>query len=463
MYLRCGVLLGGVRNQQHRISRRQRGKRRERLGGIQRSHSGRIHQAQSALEELAWQRDLGGHNMPLVSRIPLLRNILGKIVDLNGLFDDLHGFWLGLVGASDHPRCRLCTVADRGRHAGRDIIVDRAHRCVHQRIDQLALALFELSDNDDPHVRILESGASLNQPLHKICPAGDRGESAGALHEFEQLAPPRNSRLSRGLRGISDGRRAGHRPPRHRSRSVRMRAACPSLIGHACSSQSVLYVTQSNDAEHPQARPPGKPGCECHLVRSEIDLALATGGAGAWAEDIAAVGPLEAVLVGSIDLAGERILDCERVFDINIHVRRLIIERIVDVKIEVVLLGEIVERIVDAHIDVGVADIDIVSEDLRHGIVDVHIATRGDRIVTEGDTCALPENLHDVGIAEAVTCRDDLVDRLIELQRARIYVNVDLGIAAAEALACSSEKSATGQSTEIQVLEAGVVLAHSDS
>lgn len=99
----------------------------------------------------------------------------------------------------------------------------------------------------------------------------------------------------------------------------------------------VLYVTQSNDAEHPQARPPGKPGCRCHLVRSEIDLALgATGGAGAWAEDIAAVGPLEAV-PGQVasSVFGERILDCEQNLDINIHVRRLIIERIVDVEIEV--------------------------------------------------------------------------------------------------------------------------------
>ncbi|OLT02593.1 hypothetical protein BJF90_29055 [Pseudonocardia sp. CNS-004] len=69
---------------------------------------------------------------------------------------------LRLALAHQLGRGGLGVLHDRG-HRGGDVVVHRAHRGVHQRVDQLALALLELADDEHAHIGVGEPLAGLEQ------------------------------------------------------------------------------------------------------------------------------------------------------------------------------------------------------------------------------------------------------------------------------------------------------------
>ena len=81
------------------------------------------------------------------------------------------------------PRRGLLGVPHRRRHAGGDVVVDRACRRVHEGVDELALALLELADDDDAHVGIEQPRAGLLEALGEVGAAGVGGELAHAADD----------------------------------------------------------------------------------------------------------------------------------------------------------------------------------------------------------------------------------------------------------------------------------------
>jgi hypothetical protein len=57
--LRLGVLLRGIRDEEHRVRRRQSRERRQRVRRVQSAHARRVDEREPALQKLAGQRHLG--------------------------------------------------------------------------------------------------------------------------------------------------------------------------------------------------------------------------------------------------------------------------------------------------------------------------------------------------------------------------------------------------------------------
>ena len=77
---------------------------------------------------------------------------------------------------------RLLPVPHHRGNGCRDVVVDRAHRCVDQRVDQLALALLEFADDDHAHGRIQQAAPGVLEPPTQV----------GSLPRTRQTDPPFN-------------------------------------------------------------------------------------------------------------------------------------------------------------------------------------------------------------------------------------------------------------------------------
>jgi hypothetical protein len=73
----------------------------------------------------------------------------------------------GPRGEQDGAR-GLRAVAHLHRHRGRDVVVYRAYRGIDQGVDELALALLELSHDEDADRGIRESPGRMPQPRHEV-------------------------------------------------------------------------------------------------------------------------------------------------------------------------------------------------------------------------------------------------------------------------------------------------------
>jgi hypothetical protein len=118
-----------------------------------------VDEHQPAGEQLAGQAHLGVAEQCLVVRVAGLRDVLHQ---LGGLHRDALGGALRLALAHQLGRGGL-GVLDDGGHRGGDVVVHRAHRSVHQRVDQLALALLELAHDEHADIGVSEPLAGLEQ------------------------------------------------------------------------------------------------------------------------------------------------------------------------------------------------------------------------------------------------------------------------------------------------------------
>jgi hypothetical protein len=116
------------------------------------------------------QQRLGADDGSAVGALDVTADGAGHLLDR-----DRHLLRLG-QGAAGRRRPRreqegaggLGAVAHLHRHRGRHVVVDRAYRSVDQRVDELALALFELPDHEHPDRRVREPAGRVPQPSDEI-------------------------------------------------------------------------------------------------------------------------------------------------------------------------------------------------------------------------------------------------------------------------------------------------------
>ena len=184
LHLGLGVLLRRIRHEQHGMRRRQRRKRGQRVGGVEPADARRVDQPQPAAQQFAGQNDLGRQQLLLVAGVAALGDVVGERFERDvDLLDDAR-----LVALLLHDPCpgRLGET-HRGGDARGHIVVHGAHRGVDEGVDELALALLELPDHDDPHVRVLQPLAGVVQPLGQIGTTGGGRERLDIVDERDQL------------------------------------------------------------------------------------------------------------------------------------------------------------------------------------------------------------------------------------------------------------------------------------
>ncbi len=185
LHLGFGVLLRGIRHQEHRVGGGQGRKGRECVRGFESADAGRVDELQPAAEDLAREHHLGRHDAALVARVAALRHIVGELIERH--LASLHRGSRGPRGAlrlHEHPGRRLLGVRHRGGHAGGDVVVDRAGRRVDEGVDELALALLELSDHDHADAGITQPRPGLLESLGEIGAADRRGERPEVVHDL---------------------------------------------------------------------------------------------------------------------------------------------------------------------------------------------------------------------------------------------------------------------------------------
>ena len=87
-------------------------------------------------------------------------------------------------GGDQEGRRRGGPVAHLHRHRGREVVVDRAYRRVDQRVDELALALLELPDDEDADRRVRQAASRMPQARHEVGSALLLAQRASATDEI---------------------------------------------------------------------------------------------------------------------------------------------------------------------------------------------------------------------------------------------------------------------------------------
>ena len=209
------VLLRGIRHEQHGVGRRKCGQRRECVGGGQAADAGRVDEREPALQELAGEEHLGAGDLPVaVAGLRALGHEVGELarrpprcVRPCRRTRSSRARSLG-----EHERRRVLAVADARRNGGGDVVVDRADRGVDQRVHQLALALLELTDDDDPDARIEQAVLRLLEPPAEVGAVSAAREGDALVDEFDELshrcAPPSQlDSIQADTRGLGPARR----------------------------------------------------------------------------------------------------------------------------------------------------------------------------------------------------------------------------------------------------------------
>ncbi len=179
-----GVLLRRVGHQHDGVRGRERGHRRGAVRRTEATDPGRVHQHQPGREQLARERHLGAGQPGLVARVAGLGHVVRELFDRH--LRRLGALMLG-AGLAYERHARLRAVFHQRRDGGGDVVVDRADRRVDQRVDELALALLELADDQDADVRVGETGAGGVQPLGEIGPFVGGGRLERQVDELDRL------------------------------------------------------------------------------------------------------------------------------------------------------------------------------------------------------------------------------------------------------------------------------------
>ena len=93
LHFGLGVLLRGIRDQQHGVGRRQRRERRQRIGRVEPADARGVDELESALEDLAGQQHLGRDDPALVAGVAPLRHVVRQLFERHLLaLDGVPGF-----------------------------------------------------------------------------------------------------------------------------------------------------------------------------------------------------------------------------------------------------------------------------------------------------------------------------------------------------------------------------------
>ena len=199
LHLGLGVLLRGIRDQQHGMRGRQCREGAHGARGLDAPDSRRVDKAQAALQQFAGQHHLGAHDVSLACpgfrarrrsrRGPRAQSAPARRCGSTAV-----------VLAHESERGGLFGVRHRGRHARGDVIVDGTRRRIHERIHELALALLELPDDDHADVRIEQSRPRLLEMRDEVSATERARQCSRSVDEADELRRSRARRSSRTAR-----------------------------------------------------------------------------------------------------------------------------------------------------------------------------------------------------------------------------------------------------------------------
>ena len=95
-----------------------------------------------------------------------------------------------LTHRDDQPGRRLLGVADHGDQRGGLVVTDAGHRHVEQRVEQLALALLELTGDHHPDLRVGDALLGDGQPRHQVATVVEVGDRAGVIDQLDDHFDP---------------------------------------------------------------------------------------------------------------------------------------------------------------------------------------------------------------------------------------------------------------------------------
>ena len=125
------------------------------------AHARRVDDHQPALKDAAGQPHLGDSQALVVGRVAGLGHVGGQLVDV----DLLRGGHVAVGGRGrDRGASGLAVLHDRRDRRG-DVVVDRRHGDAEEAVDQGALALLVLADDEHAHVGV---GQPLLGPLESL-------------------------------------------------------------------------------------------------------------------------------------------------------------------------------------------------------------------------------------------------------------------------------------------------------
>ncbi len=197
-HLRFGELLAGVADHQHRVGVGQQAQRRGQVRLAVPAHPGGVDESQAALEQRAGRADFDAQHLAAAGlrRAP---QIVLDVVDRDR--DDL-GF--AAAGGRGHhqPGRWLLAVGDDGDQRGGLVVPDAGHRHVQQRVQQLALALLELTGDDHPDLRIADPLPRDGQALAQVGAVVELRDGAGVVDQFDDHLHPARVRRLVGRRAV---------------------------------------------------------------------------------------------------------------------------------------------------------------------------------------------------------------------------------------------------------------------
>ncbi len=166
--LRRRVLLRAVGDQEHRVRGRQRRHRGGAVHGAEPADTGRVDEHQPLGQQRPGQADLDVQQAFAVAGIALLRRERRQLLQRH----------LGTPLGAHQRHDRRLRVPHRGRHGGGDVVGHRADRCPDEAVDQHALALLELADDQQADLVVGEPGPGLVQSSLQVrtVVAADGGE-----------------------------------------------------------------------------------------------------------------------------------------------------------------------------------------------------------------------------------------------------------------------------------------------
>ncbi len=167
--LGTGELLAGVGDEHHGVRQGQRPDGGGAVGRAQSPDAGGVDDHEPVAEQLAGQGHLDRADPALAGDLGRLGDVAGDLVDRDGLADRLAG-GIGQVATrvEQDGRGGRVAVADGGGHRRGDVVVDGAHGCVEQGVDQRRLALLELADDEHVEGGVGEALAREREPAGQV-------------------------------------------------------------------------------------------------------------------------------------------------------------------------------------------------------------------------------------------------------------------------------------------------------
>ena len=178
-HLRCGELLAGVADEEHRVGLGQQAQDGRQVRLALPADARGVDERQPAGEQRAGYVHLHAQHRA-AGRPRIAAKIAPQITDR-----DVDALRTAAAVGDDDPCCRFGTVRHHRHDHGALVVTHSGDRHVQQRIEQLALALFELSGDHHPDGGIGDPVPGSRQPGRDVGPVVEFGDGTGVTDQLD--------------------------------------------------------------------------------------------------------------------------------------------------------------------------------------------------------------------------------------------------------------------------------------